>query len=237
MNCANPTMRRGRPRGLSIVEMLVGISIGLFVLAGATLVTSSQLSDNRMLLLEAQMQQDLRATADLIAREVRRSGYWGRAYTTTWGATAATNMYQSFKGADDADERPEVKFSYSSALSAATEDGVSGVNEKFGFAWNKTNGTIDALMGGAGWQALTDPSVMRVVEPTVIKVEADPKLMLKVPCASECPGGGTDCWPTQKLRYVTFIITGQAVHDSSIKRSIKGNVRLRNDEVTGTCPA
>lgn len=63
-----------RQRGLSLVELLVGISVGLFVLAGATLLLSTQLGDNRRLLLETQLQQDLRATMDIITRELRRAG-------------------------------------------------------------------------------------------------------------------------------------------------------------------
>jgi type IV pilus assembly protein PilW len=43
-------MRRGQ-RGLSIVELMVGVAIGLFVVAGAAMLLSTQLSDNRQLLL------------------------------------------------------------------------------------------------------------------------------------------------------------------------------------------
>ena len=82
-------------RGLSIVELMVGIAVGMFVLAGASLLASSQLSDNRQLLLETQVQQDLRATADLIARELRRGGYWANAGSTVWPAAApAVNPYR-----------------------------------------------------------------------------------------------------------------------------------------------
>ena len=79
-----PAMMRLRSRGLSIVEMLVGIAIGLFVVAGATLVATGQLADNRLLMLETQLQQDLRATADLVARELRRGGLWGNAADSVW---------------------------------------------------------------------------------------------------------------------------------------------------------
>ena len=71
-------------RGLSLVELMVGITIGLIVVAGATLLTATQLSDNRRLLLETQVQQDLRAAADIIAREVRRGGYNAFAHSLTW---------------------------------------------------------------------------------------------------------------------------------------------------------
>ena len=61
-------------RGLSLVELMVGIAVGLFVVAGAVMVVTTQLGDNRRLLLDAQLQQDLRATLDIVTREVRRAG-------------------------------------------------------------------------------------------------------------------------------------------------------------------
>ncbi len=76
--------RAALARGLSIVELMVGITISLFILAGATLVLTTQLDSNRRLLLEAQVQQDLRTAADMISRDVRRAGYWGRAYCNVW---------------------------------------------------------------------------------------------------------------------------------------------------------
>ena len=75
-----PKYLRKTPRGLSIVELMVGITIGLFILAGASMVLTTQLGDNRRLLLEAQVQQDLRVASDLISREIRAAGYWGNAY-------------------------------------------------------------------------------------------------------------------------------------------------------------
>ena len=75
-NARWPGTSRQRQTGLSLVELMVGVAVGLFVVAGATLVVSNQLGDNRRLMLETQIQQDLRAAADLIARDLRRSGYW-----------------------------------------------------------------------------------------------------------------------------------------------------------------
>ena len=72
----HPAVARLVPaRGISIVELMVGITISLFILAGASLVLTTQLDSNRRLLLEAQVQQDLRTTADMISRDVRRAGY------------------------------------------------------------------------------------------------------------------------------------------------------------------
>ena len=55
--------------------MMVGIAIGLFIVAGAVALVATQLGENRRMLLETQVQQDLRAAADIITRELRRGGY------------------------------------------------------------------------------------------------------------------------------------------------------------------
>ena len=88
--------KRRHSRGLSLVEMMVGIAVGLFIVAGASLVTVNQISDNRRLTLETQVQQDLRAAADLVARDLRRAGYWGKAQTSMWyegGPNVVGNPY------------------------------------------------------------------------------------------------------------------------------------------------
>ncbi|MBL0296208.1 MAG: hypothetical protein IPQ21_03185 [Betaproteobacteria bacterium] len=56
---------------------MVGITVGLFIVAAAAMLVTTQLGDNRRLLLETQVQQDLRATADIITRELRRAGLAG----------------------------------------------------------------------------------------------------------------------------------------------------------------
>src|SRR4051812_42106673 len=89
--------RKSRQSGLSLVELMVGVAVGLFVVAGATMAVANQLGDNRRLMLETQIQQDLRAAADLIARDIRRAGYWGRAESGIWSPAAApvANPYTS----------------------------------------------------------------------------------------------------------------------------------------------
>ena len=67
-----PALRRCVARGLSLVELMVGIAVGMFVVAAAATLVATQLTENRGLQLELQVQQDLRATADIITRELRR---------------------------------------------------------------------------------------------------------------------------------------------------------------------
>lgn len=230
---------RVRPFGLSIVELLVGIAIGLFVLAGATAVVTGQLTDNRRLLLETQIQQDLRAAADLITRDLRRAGYWGNATSRVWpapGAALLDNMYTALWTSAGVGGRTEYNYSYSNSgplpFGTGPENNVRNAAENYGFALNSASGTIEMKLGAAPWQALTDPNVVRI---TQFDVQINPQV-LTVPCSKTCPGGGTACWPQQTVRDVAIVITGQAVHDANVQRSVRSGTRLRNDSIAGACP-
>lgn len=223
-------------RGMSIVEMLVGIAIGLFILAAATMLVSNQLGDNRRLMLETQIQQDLRATMDMVVRDVRRSGHWYHANSVAWpssGGAVATNPYAVLNNHAASVSRSELLYAYTNAFSADVEDDAVDSSEEFGFALNTTAGTIEMKVGGSGWQTLTDPNVMTVTEFThTINTQ-----QVAVPCAKTCPVGSTTCPPKVQVSDVTLQITGQATHDSSVRHTVSSNVRVRNDALSGECPA
>jgi prepilin peptidase dependent protein B len=65
---------RHHQRGLSIVELMVGLALGLIVVAAALLALTHHLRESRSLLIEARLMQDLRTTTDLIGRDLLRAG-------------------------------------------------------------------------------------------------------------------------------------------------------------------
>jgi len=225
---------RHRPRiaasalGLSLVELMVGIAVGLFVVAAAAMLVSTQLNDNRRVLLETQLQQDLRATADIITRELRRSGHWENAQSFL-GAPPADNPYASV--AFDADVPHEVGFTYFRPPSGAVP-----------YGYTKQDSVLRTLLGAGVWQDLTDANTLRItsfnITPHYVEAAAVP-----VPCPNLCPDGSSDCWPERKLtvRDLVVEIAGEAVSDPTVKRSLRSVVRLRNDLVTSDpsadCPA
>jgi Tfp pilus assembly protein PilW len=217
-----PATLRRRQTGLSMVELMVGVAIGLFVVAGATLAVSNQLGDNRRLMLETQIQQDLRAATDVIARDLRRSGYWANAQDGIWHAGAvavASNPYSVLTL--DSGLASRVVFSYGRG---------PGINEQAGF--DMVNGAI-LMRAGGQWQALTDSSTLRVTE---FRVTLNSQTVA-LSCFNSCPPGAPACPPTQTVREVEVFIDGTAVHDPSVRRNARSNVRLRNDIITGACPA
>lgn len=77
-----PSMIRRDARGFSLVEMLVSIAVGLFLLAGVVMLFSATLSSQSNTLKTTRLNQELRNVIDLISRDVRRAGYWQLAYAT-----------------------------------------------------------------------------------------------------------------------------------------------------------
>jgi prepilin peptidase dependent protein B len=216
-------------RGMSLVELMVGVAIGLLVVAAASFVAVNQLGDNRRLLLETQVQQDLRATADLITRDLRRAGYWGAAQTGVWyegGPDAAGNPYASVQPDANGPAQQEVDYVYSRGV----EDGAIDDKERFGFKLE--NEAIKMLINGA-WQELTDSNVLKV---TRFDVTLRKESVVQS-CFKECPAGGTACWPKQDVRSFTVEIEGTAAFDPDVRRSVRNTVRVRNDATSGDCPA
>jgi hypothetical protein len=204
--------------------MMVGITVGLFIVAAASMLVAMQLGENRRLLLETQVQQDLRATADIITRELRRSGYWAAAQQSAWypGAPAAVQK----------NPRTDITPAPVAPLIVATGSQVAysydrDINNAGPYGFKLENGRIKTFLGNT-WQELTDPNVLVVTALTITEQENAGALL---PCPRECAGGGSACWPTLVVREFLVTITGQAASDPAVQRTVSSRARLRNDLV------
>jgi prepilin-type N-terminal cleavage/methylation domain-containing protein len=222
-----PALARHRQRGLSLVEMMVGLAVGLLVVAGATMVVTTQLGDNRRLMLETQLQQDLRASADVITRDLRRAGAWtDSASTSLWSATAApaSNPYTETTPASG-DTASEVTYEYYRAAGSPTA-----------YGFRLSSGKLQTKLADT-WQDLTDVRVMTV---TAFDVTARDGPAQQTPCPKPCdpPLVAPACWSTVTVTVRDFVvaITAQSVADPAVQRSLSTSVRVRNDVITGACP-
>lgn len=210
-----------RQRGLSIVELMVGVAVGLFVVAAATMLVSSQLSSNRRLLLDTQIQQDLRATVDIVTRELRRSGSLNnsQANTKVWSAaTGATSP--------DGNVVANAMVVPGTCDSEVTYKYYRVSEDQHGF--DLQSNVIRTMVAGSGYQQLTDSAVLKV---TRFCVEPVAVTSTRVPCPSACPGGDDSCWPEVVVRDYKVTVEGVAANDASIKRNLSSTVRVRNDFV------
>ena len=220
---------RNAQRGLSIVELMVGVVIALFIAAAGAALLASHLRENRALLLEARLMQDLRTAADVVSRDLRRAGHWGAAIDGVWadGASSVTaNPYAALAPMAAASDAASFRYSRD-----AIEYHLVDPNEQFGFRLR--NGAIELQLGAGNWQALTDAGTLMITQFTVTPTVQN--VSLEAFCAVPCPPASVACSPQQQVRSLALAITGRLVADASVKRSLHSSVRLRNDVVVGAC--
>lgn len=214
-----------------MVELMVGVTIGLLIVSAAAMLTSTQLTENRRLLLETQLQQDLRASTDIITRELRRASYWPDSHQQIWYPDKATataeNTFGPMSAASDA-FLTEFEFKYRRR---------SGDEGPYGF---KKDGNLLRTRFAGSWHALTDSRVMTIQDFRVLLSTPE---VFQLPCPKTCPlpGGPQDCWPSLQVRTATISVTGKSVADPSLVRTLTTRARIRNDFVkfngASVCPA
>lgn len=222
-------------RGLSLVELLVGSAVGLLIAAAASAVVTGSFRGNHSLQIESRLMQDLRATTDLMARDLRRAGYWGAAASGVWARVASAtsaNPYAAIAttGATSAAAPNAITFSFSRD---AAENGLLDSAEQFGYRLH--NGNIELQLGAGNWQALTDSSTL-LVDTFSVRPKVD-EVSLAAYCESACPTGSTTCPPRRQVRSVAIAIVARSAFDTRVIRATSSEVRLRNDTIVGACSA
>lgn len=228
--------------GLSLIELMVGITVGMIVVAGASLMMTNQVAEHRRLTLETQIQQDLRATSDLMVKELRRAGSWAVPQNGIWApastsvpfvAPVANPYIQKLEVAASSDQ---IQYSYArhaervSDGSPVEDNAVNNNTELFGFKLE--GGVIKFLLGGR-WQPMTDPNVLTVTGLQIAMNTQESSLADS--CENVCPVASGAC-PSLKQRHATIRISGMASHDEAVTRTLVVSARVRNDELSGVCP-
>ena len=214
--------------GFSLIELLVGLASGLFVVAAAIGLLTSHLQENRALVVETRLMQELRSAADRITRDLRRAGYWGDATAAVWQPDSASRVNPYLALAPTAAASNSASFRYSRD---PTENQAVDLNEEFGYRLR--NGNIEVLLGGS-WQTLTDSGTLVVTAFNVSpQVNEQPlEQLCSRPCPTE-PAG--DCPPRLQVRRLDLQISARSAVDSRVVRTLQSSVRLRNDALTGAC--
>jgi type IV pilus assembly protein PilW len=217
-----------RQRGLSVIELMVGAALGLFLVAGAITLFVSNMTNSRQMLLEARINQDLRATADLIARDLRRAGFWANAINVT-----TANNYSPISVAGS-----QIEYRFARDTNNTVEN-----NEQFGFRLN--NGVIQMKVNGTPtWQDLTDPNAATVTQFAITSNETI--IPVGDSCVRGCntvpppmPAASTVACPNPPavtVRRYDLVLEATAPTNAAVRRTLRESVRIRNDQVQGSCP-
>jgi type IV pilus assembly protein PilW len=181
--------RFSRQRGLTVVELMVGLLVGMLVVAGVLSVYLSTLESSGSTLKSSRLNQEMSALLNIMANDIRRAGYWGNADFTnpqdnpfnridsTAANTTALRVHNNSSGA-------YVDVTYHATLANrvgscvvytydADADGTLDNNEKYGFRWDGTGNAIRMRTSGTGgtnqcasnndnWDTITDTSTTTI---------------------------------------------------------------------------
>jgi prepilin peptidase dependent protein B len=207
-----------RQAGLSLVEMMVSLALGLFVTTIGLAGLAGHLRESRSLGLDARVSQDLRAAADLMVRNLRRAGHWREAGSAV--RSGAANPHGACHVA------PALAFAYQRDDDAASSH----------FAYRLREGVIEVQMGQGHWQALTDAGSVTVTALRLTPETVEHRLdgFCTKPCGDDAGATGP---PRQQQRRLQLRIEAHAAHDTGLRRQIDATVHAHNDVTVGSCPA
>jgi prepilin-type N-terminal cleavage/methylation domain-containing protein len=121
-----------KARGFSLVELMVGLALGLALLACALGAWSVQLSASRQLLAQSQLMHELRTSLHIISRNLRRA------------ALEAPKAMTLLPG--------EYRFRYAPA----------GPKNEQHLAYRLHDGALEVKIDAGSWQTLTDARSVRI---------------------------------------------------------------------------
>jgi len=148
----------GHEQGETLMGLLVGLSIGLVVLAGGSALVANQLRSHRMALQDTYLHHDLRSALDWMARELRKTQYSASAWETR-SPTACEDTFCD--GPEDFSiDGDEIHFSHD-----RNHNGEQDLNECMGFRLsNKALMAKRSCSASGDWQAITDSGNLHIVD-------------------------------------------------------------------------
>lgn len=252
-----PTIhRRQASKGFTLIEMMIGIVVGMLVIAGVIAVYITTLQISNETIRSIKLNQELRAIMGIITTDVRRAGYWSQAL----GDSNDTHNPFTIRNTNDPVDLPNsdvtihgdncILYSYDATYPNAETD-------FFGFKQDDTN--IRMLVNNGGptsddtcnigdWVTLNDDSTIAISELSFrttgsqclnitqdIRWEVDSDATIP---ACEC--NDTVCTDYQtpaaddilvEVRYIAITLAGnhQAEPDTTV--TFTEQVKLRNNRI------
>jgi prepilin peptidase dependent protein B len=166
---------RERQTGVTLVELMIGLLIGLIIVAGGLSVFSNSVRGQADNIKLSRLNQDLRAMMDIMVRDIRRAGFV-TSYPDTNFASLKNNPFFSGAVNDIAvyDVGRCLVYAYNRDDNDADNNNVVGdietpstvdSNERLGFRLNngklqmRTSGTSNENCSNGNWQTITEPEV------------------------------------------------------------------------------
>jgi len=213
--------------GFSLIELMVAMMIGILALGALLTVFASTISTNKTILENIHLHQELRIIIDIMARDIRRTGYWAQA------ENLPINTPNPFGIVELTDTC--IRYSYD-----IDEDGqVNSNKDIFGFRLN--NKTIEVSINGrtcnqTRWEDLTDLNTL-IIKHTETQKAKTPIFQLSTECLNLSQTGNETCTEATPgdllIKSSTLLInlTGVLKKDPDTEFSLASSITLPNHQV------
>lgn len=233
--------------GVGLVELLMGILVGLVLLGGVISVyvaTSKANADNLKL---ARLNQEMRAIMGIMTREIRRAGYWAVVPGTTGSVgnpVWMTARYSAGAGSGTVDLSSNPFWQAANDLAIGQRSGEAanscitfsydldgdrlvGNAERFGFRLN--NGVVEMRTSATGtgcdngtYEPMNNAKLTYVTQ--LAFALSTTTFNLAHPGSACVAGQGC-----QSIRQVSITLTLRLLNDATVTQTIVEPVRVRND--------
>jgi type IV pilus assembly protein PilW len=246
-----------RQRGLTFIEVLVGLAVGVIVIGGALVVYSSSVQSSSNTLRTSRLNQEVAGLMLVMTNDIRRAGYWenvaGSALQLNpFSQINATSLVVRDDMATDVAQPPTgqgtcITYAYDATYLGGNTPGVVENADLFGFRLNngivqmRQSGTIDgtACVGGTCtsclngvWANVTDANLIEV---TALNFDLTNSACLNAsePNLVDDNGDGVIDDADEFNCYVTVPAVGSD-HSTAESREVRITVtaRLANDTAT-----
>lgn len=209
-------------RGFTMVELLMGLGVGIFLLGSGIYLYSVLMSSFYSLLASNRLELQMTSAMNSMVTNIRRAGY----YASAVGNIAQGSNTNPFMASAVDLQTPSsscILFAYDADVNSALPATNSTTSdERFGY---RLSGTVvqgrpltdSAFSCSSGvWENLTDPNLIQItnltftISPTVVTLNAIGNTLV--------------------IRNVTISITGRLANDATVTRTMTETVRVRNDK-------
>jgi prepilin peptidase dependent protein B len=198
-----------RQRGVSLVELMVAIVLGMLVIAASLALYANTFGVNASALRVARLNNELRAVMTAVTRDLRRAGYNG---------AASAALANPFGGLTLSASGTQITFTYD-----LDSNGALGSAEQFGYRFSSASGLIQSTTNGTNWEAVTDPG--RIWITGFVVTDDSP--------AAVSMGSASGTIVNVQVRAYTVTLTGTTTSGGqTFTRVLRETVRVRNEGVS-----
>lgn len=222
-------MLKIKPHGVSLVEVLIGLSVGIILTFGVIVFYSNTSKVSNETLRTVRLEHELQTAMTMMKNDIRRAGYTANASSLV--GTGTINPFMVSGSTDiQVPNTGCILLTYDLNMDGSLPAlNAAGSDERFGYRLSNQTiqirpSTDSSFSCDAGtWENLTNPNIISITNLTFALTESVEALD-----SSNPPPAGASI----TVRQVSITITGQLVSDPSVSRTITSEVRVRNDKYT-----